>query len=241
MQQSAMIHKMKLADFVYHKVFEEIADGSLEVGSRLPSEQVLSVEHGVSRSVVRQALSRLRDEGMVVSRKGSGTYVTGKVSVSMKDGSKEPLTIVAIQCCYEYRLAVECESAYLAAQRRNKDLVRTLRRHNAKVARAAEQDVHDAEADFDLHLEVSRAANNYLFFKTMGFIRDHTLLSMKIGGACMTGGEYSFDALIREHEDIIDAISEGDCDRAKISMHDHIANARDRVFEGHLIDLSATD
>jgi GntR family transcriptional regulator len=55
---------------------ERIADGQWEPGHRLPSEQELAVQYGVSRPTVRSAVARLVDSGMLRVRHGAGTFVT---------------------------------------------------------------------------------------------------------------------------------------------------------------------
>lgn len=53
----------------------EITDGTRPIGSRLPSENELADRFGVHRNTVRQAVAALTAEGLVASRRGSGTYV----------------------------------------------------------------------------------------------------------------------------------------------------------------------
>ncbi|NDL56936.1 GntR family transcriptional regulator [Phytoactinopolyspora mesophila] len=63
-----------------------ILSGSLTPGSRLPGEEHLAANMGVSRSTVRQAIAALRESGYVVSRRGSGSYVAENPPV-------EPLSV----------------------------------------------------------------------------------------------------------------------------------------------------
>ncbi|MFE3017244.1 winged helix-turn-helix domain-containing protein [Streptomyces sp. NPDC059256] len=53
----------------------KIRNGELEPGDRLPSEAKLMTEHGVSRTVARQAISRLREDGYASSHQGKGSFV----------------------------------------------------------------------------------------------------------------------------------------------------------------------
>jgi GntR family transcriptional regulator len=55
---------------------EQIKSGVLKPGQRLPSEDELASQFGVSRMTVRQGISDLTDEGMLYRRRGSGTFVT---------------------------------------------------------------------------------------------------------------------------------------------------------------------
>lgn len=56
----------------------DIAEGRLEIGARLPSENVLAQRFGVNRQTSRQAVAALAAEGMVEARRGSGTFVTSR-------------------------------------------------------------------------------------------------------------------------------------------------------------------
>ncbi|MFD9615968.1 GntR family transcriptional regulator [Streptomyces virginiae] len=53
-----------------------IRDGQLAPGDKLPSETELMSDHGVSRTVARQAISRLREDGYVISQQGKGSFAT---------------------------------------------------------------------------------------------------------------------------------------------------------------------
>ncbi|MGO8658328.1 FadR/GntR family transcriptional regulator, partial [Rhizobium ruizarguesonis] len=62
----------RFSDIIYEKIVGMIADGNFPVNERLPPETKLAADFGASRPVVREAIERLRADGLVVSRKGSG-------------------------------------------------------------------------------------------------------------------------------------------------------------------------
>lgn len=64
-----------LAARISAELRERIVTGKLRPGERLPSEKELATKHGVSRTVIREAIGSLRTEGLVRSTRGSGTYV----------------------------------------------------------------------------------------------------------------------------------------------------------------------
>src|SRR5687768_11022110 len=66
----------KLSDRLAALLLKSVESGALKPNDRLPTEQALSALHGVSRSVVREAVSRLKSMGVLVSRQGSGVYVS---------------------------------------------------------------------------------------------------------------------------------------------------------------------
>ncbi len=107
-----------------------IRDGNLPKGQRLPTEAALVARFGVSRTVVREALSRLKTIGLIESRQGSGTFVAQIPSpdlaqlVLSPDGSMN-----AVIQLVEVRRALETESAGLAAARRSPKTLKNIKIH----------------------------------------------------------------------------------------------------------------
>ncbi|WP_328768627.1 winged helix-turn-helix domain-containing protein [Streptomyces sp. NBC_00286] len=57
------------------EIKQRIHDGKLSPGDKIPSEATLMTDHSVSRTVARQAISRLREDGYVISHQGKGSFV----------------------------------------------------------------------------------------------------------------------------------------------------------------------
>ena len=107
-----------LSNRAYEVVLAMIVDGGFEVGSKLPTENVLSQKVEVSRPILRRALKQLREDGVISSRQGSGSYVLRRPEGEvLKFAPVE--SIADIQRTFEFRAAVEGEAAYIAAQRRS--------------------------------------------------------------------------------------------------------------------------
>jgi DNA-binding FadR family transcriptional regulator len=81
---------------VIARIKKEIGAGRLAPGTRLPTEQELMAALGVSRTVVREAVSALRADGLIMTRQGSGAYVAADVSrvpsVSIRTASARSTT-----------------------------------------------------------------------------------------------------------------------------------------------------
>ena len=75
MKIGALGRAPQLPSRVAAAITAEIAEGRLREGDRLPTEQALAEKFGVSRNVVREAISRLRSDGVVQSRQGVGAFV----------------------------------------------------------------------------------------------------------------------------------------------------------------------
>src|SRR3712207_4675106 len=106
----------KLSAGIYERLFELIVGGEFPVNARLPSETALAQRFGASRPVVREALARLRDDGLIVSRQGSGSYVKRRPDQAVLQFV--PVGSIAdIQRCFEFRVGLEGAAAALAAER----------------------------------------------------------------------------------------------------------------------------
>jgi GntR family transcriptional repressor for pyruvate dehydrogenase complex len=108
----------RLADQVAATLETEIRSGRLAEGEKLPTEQSLVQQFGVSRTVVREAISRLRSLGLVDARQGSGMFVIKPDVEPLKFDPQTTASIEAVLQIVEVRRALEAEVAELAAQRR---------------------------------------------------------------------------------------------------------------------------
>ena len=187
-------------------------------------------EFAVSRTVVREAISRLQAAGWVQTRHGIGTFVLG-----LGDGSafriapEQMATVRDVIAVLELRIGLETEAAALAAQRRNEDNLRTLRAALDGFALALEQGRDAVGPDFQFHLEVARATQNPHYAELMT-----TLGAMIIPRARLAEHGVAdvrpvhLERAQAEHESIYEAIRAQDSDGARAAMRTHLANSRER-------------
>ena len=110
----------RLSDQVADQLAAEIRRGGLAPGDRLPTEARLVEQFGVSRTVVREAVSRLKSLGLVDSRQGSGVFVRQPSSFApLNFEAQHAASQEAVIQMVEVRRALEAEVAALAAQRRS--------------------------------------------------------------------------------------------------------------------------
>ncbi len=225
-----------LADRVYHLLYSRISNGDYPANQKLPSEKTLSEEFGVSRPILRDALERLRDQGLVHSRQGAGSFVREVRTVPL--GFARVETIADIQRCYEFRICIETMSARLAAARRDKTTLAEIETALSLMAGATESQTHREDADFAFHLAVAKAANNQYFEASMRALREHIYVGMKLHGqSLMTDGAKALKDVFGEHSAIFAAVRDGDGDGAAELMNGHLVHSRDRLFGGALVDL----
>ncbi|MBV7541338.1 FadR/GntR family transcriptional regulator [Acidovorax sp. sic0104] len=214
---------------------DRIRDGRLALGAKLPTEAAIMAEFSVSRTVVREAISKLQASGLVETRHGIGTFVLGLGQApGFKITPDQFSTLRDVIAVLELRIGVETEAAALAAQRRTDTNLKAMREALDAVAAAVEAGRDAVASDFQFHLEIARATHNSHFAELMG-----TLGSMIIPRARLDSRMDSVDGVSNErsqylrrvngeHESIYDAIVAQDPDAARAAMRTHLANSRER-------------
>ncbi|CAA9428269.1 MAG: Transcriptional regulator, GntR family, partial [uncultured Ramlibacter sp.] len=153
---------------VVQALSDRVRDGRLASGSKLPTEADLMAEFGVSRTVVREAMSKLQAAGVVETRHGVGTFVVGNEEGSVfRIREDQRSTLQDVIAVLELRIGVECESAALAAMRRTPENLQALRSALDAFSAAVDAGRDAVGADFQLHLEIARATQNPHFEKLM--------------------------------------------------------------------------
>ncbi|ABA81009.1 FCD domain-containing protein [Rhodobacter sphaeroides] len=228
--------RMPLADKVYHTLYTRISNGDYPPNQKLPPEMQLAEELGVSRPVLRAALERLRDEGIVHSRQGAGNYVRPIQIAPL--GFARVETLADIQRCYEFRITIETDATWLAAQRRNPAILAEIEAALEQLRAATGSMQHREDADFAFHVGIARGANNQYYEATLRALRNHINVGMKLhGDALMTDGQKGLEGVLREHAGIFEAVRDGRADEARDQMRAHLEHSRDRLFGGSLLDL----
>lgn len=226
-----------LSEKVYTALKARITRGDYGPNEKLPAEKELSGQFGVSRPVLRVALERLRDDGLIVSRQGAGNFV--RVTREPTLGYTPVETIADVQRCYEFRLTVEVDAAGLAARRRNREVLGEMSRGLELLSDATGSRLHREDADFAFHLAIARASNNQYYAETLKALRDHIYVGMKMhGDALMSDGAAALEQVLEEHRRIYEAIEAQDAETAREVMRAHIIHSRERLFGGGMLDLS---
>src|SRR5918998_5628717 len=112
------VRRTRFADQAYAYLFHKITTGEFKEGEMLPSENELCAAFAISRPVVRQALQRLRSDGLIVSRRGSGSYVQRRRPPELSDADTAGKLRELLENL-EFRTVVEPRAAALAAERRS--------------------------------------------------------------------------------------------------------------------------
>jgi DNA-binding FadR family transcriptional regulator len=221
-----------MADVVYATVLERIVSGEYSPNSKLPTEADFARELKTSRPVIRAAIARLRESGLVVSRRGSGSYVLKRPDDSFLKFA--PIESIAdIQLCYEYRIMLEGEAAYFAAQRAKPEHLHKMEVELERMDEAVRTRTLAVEEDYRFHLVICEATDNHFILRSYLSITEASQMAMNLARSLsLQSRSRRLIDVQEEHHDILSAIRDHDGKKAKALMRNHIGNARRRVFEG---------
>jgi DNA-binding FadR family transcriptional regulator len=229
---AAPLRQMKLSEQIYDRIFGLIVSGEFPENSKLPTEVELGGRFGVSRTVVREALARLRDDGVVMSRQGAGTFIQRRPNRAIL-GFRPMASISDILRCFEFRVGLEGEAAFVAATRRDVARIEDLARALEALETIVKQGSVGAIADYDFHLAVANASCNPFFVSVMESLRTNIDFGMNLARNLSLRKPVSRVRQVQEeHARVYDAIHKGDAEGARKAMRQHIENARTRIFEG---------
>jgi DNA-binding FadR family transcriptional regulator len=221
-----------LSDTVAQQIQKQIEKGSFATSGKLPTEAVLAQEFGVSRTVIREAISRLKNEGMVEPRQGSGVFVVERAGIRPLRidyaQAVEPGSVVQILAL---RRAIEAEVASEAAMRRTDAQMADIDGALAKIGTAVAEGEDGVAEDVAFHRAIANATGNPYFLKTLTFLNQYleagTLVTRKNEAL-----REDFSRQVREeHAAIAAAIRAGDPMAARNAAQTHLYNAARRLAE----------
>ena len=155
-----------LPDRIYARVVEAILRGDFAPHNKLPTEEALSAQFGVSRPTVREALARLRSDGIIDSRRGAGSTVIRAPGTPVVVAT--PVKSLAdIERYYAFRSCVEMGAAAGAAEFRDADDLEALQLAFEALNTAMEGGESGTDEDVRFHLAIARASHNPFFVTTI--------------------------------------------------------------------------
>lgn len=223
---------MNLAQQLVEALMDEIRAGALMPGMKMPSESALMARFGVSRTVVREAVSRLQAAGLVESHQGKGSFV---LMVPVENGAGMDLSKVSttedVAELIGFRLGVEVEAAGLAASARSDAEADGIIRAAAAMRSIPGQTSQLLEADFDFHRRVARATGNRFYGDLLDSLGPAIIAypAHRLPSPDRAGTIGPDETICREHEAIAEAIADGDVDSARAAMRLHLSNTRNRL------------
>ncbi len=209
-------------------------------GSRLPSELKMADRFGVSRTVIREAVSRLKSEGLVESRQGSGVFVRDRnMDAPFRIDPNTMESIHSVLQVVELRLSLEGEIAALAAKRRTREQMGAIKRALKQIEIAESEGKDGVEPDIEFHRSIAVATGNPHFLALIEF-----LFTFLIKATKMTRNYEATKAILslqvkEEHQRIVDAISRQDAEAARAAARQHMEGASRRLGSADMKKLLA--
>ncbi|MFZ2996149.1 FadR/GntR family transcriptional regulator [Sphingobium sp.] len=220
----------RLSDHAYAAIVDIIKSEGLEVGARLPSEVRLAEMFGVSRAIVREALMRLASDGITAARRGAGSFVKSRPSERLAifmSSTELPTTLGS----YEVRFVLEAEAARLAAIRRTPQEMAHVE-EGMELLRAALLSSQPAHGeDMELHRRIAESTGNPAFLIAFDALHADVDKIMRAGVDISRSRPPEVIAtMLREHEQIVDAIRAQDGEGAALAMRWHLWEGRRRLM-----------
>ena len=213
-----------------------IRAGDFRPGDKLPTEAEIMARFDVSRTVVRESISRLQASGLVQTRHGIGTFVlppsaAGNFRISAEDFA----TVADVISVLELRISLETEAAGLAAQRRTPENLKSMETALRAFDDSIRADLDAVPPDFQFHLEIARATGNPHFADLMTYLGMMIIPRTRVNTAHQApeGRLHYLRRVNSEHESIYNAIRGQDTEAARAAMRTHLANSRERLLQGH--------
>ncbi|WP_030106506.1 FadR/GntR family transcriptional regulator [Actinoalloteichus caeruleus] len=212
---------------VAKRLLDQLAEGRLAPGTRLPSERVLAEALDVGRSTVRGALSALDILGIIEIKPGSGSYVRQTTSDLLPQTINWGLMLGQPRThdLVEVRQFLEVITAQLAATRALDEDIDRLEKHLRRMEEAVDDVPTFVEADVAFHLETAEIARNSVLSDILHSVR--SLLQVWVARAVRADGTTA--TTLAEHTAVFEAIRSRDPEAAGRAMRAHMDSASGRL------------
>lgn len=219
----------KISDFVFEQLEEAIILKEIMPNQQLPTERELAEVFNASRMVVREALSRLENSGLIYKKVGAkgGTFVQ---PVTLHSHLRSPQEIREkwnlLSDLFEYRSFIEPEAAYLAAARITTEQLSNMEGYiELSSSEECTRELFRA-LDVKFHLEIAKASGNFYLEKSVRMIRTQINPALDL----MPYNEEVRQTNLSKHRQLLEAMNNHDQALAKSLMLQHIAKSSDSIY-----------
>lgn len=226
----------RLSDRLASRLIAQINSGLLNPGDRLPTEQALAASHGVSRTVVREAMHQLKSRALVVARQGSGVFVAP--TPENQPLAYDPSVLGSVQSVVhviEVRRVLEGEIAALAAERATRAQIAQLRRSLKAIDTAVAEGRDGVAEDLAFHRVIGESTGNPQFRLLLGFLEQYLREGMRITRGNEARRRDFMQSVQQEHKAMVEAIAARDPAKARHHATRHILRGEQRLVEGGVI------
>ena len=189
----------------------------------------MCVQFSVSRTVVREAVSRLKSLGLVDSRQGSGIFVKSVGFTPLNFDAKYAASKQAVIQMVEVRRALEAEVAGLAASRRTQVDIKQIRQAITALQKAVQGGGDGVDEDVKFHRAIADAARNPFLIGTLEYLGQFMRGVTRVTRANEARRTDFARQVQEEHGMIFKAIEAGDAAEARKAAASHMDNAIKRI------------
>lgn len=220
-----------MAHRIAAEILEQIVEGDIKPGQKLPTEKKLCEKYGVSRASIREALSELKAQGAVTSKQGGGTYVEQAFHGEffhqvMVDESN----LASFRYLFEMRKILEPEAAMLAAERKTEKELDEMRSALDLLKDADDAGSHKGrDADFAFHLAVMKATHNPVMIQTFANLDTVYKKALALSFEEKQDLIRNRRIIYEEHEKIFEAIQAGEAELARLQCLIHLRNVEKKL------------
>jgi len=216
-----------LRDRAAEQLLDMVVSGGLSPGDRLPPERELVQRLGVSRTVVREALNLLEARGIVSIEHGRGAVMRGGSASAVRDALGFLLRVrgETLGELVEMRQVLEVEISGFAAKRADAEDVAAMRAQLDRMRALIDTPEGYVHADVEFHALLAQAARNEVVLTMLEPVVDLLRASREVS-ASRPG---SARRALREHEEILRHVEEGNADGARREMRVHLANTAEDI------------
>lgn len=221
--------KVNRVDLVAGELSNQIRSGTLAPGTRLPGEHATAERFGVSRTVVREAIARLKTEGLVTTRQGDGAFVSEwRAEVLHLDpGISEDLESVLM--IDELRKGLEAEAAALAAIRHTRKEIAAIDSARLRASNITAARGDSVVADIAFHRRIAEATHNPYYVAVLDYLSQFVVPAVRASRGHAALREDFAREVDAEHLDITDAIRRRDSEAARTAAQVHMDHALERI------------
>jgi DNA-binding FadR family transcriptional regulator len=220
--------RQSLTDEIATVLRDRVLSGDFTAGDRLPSEQQLADSFQVSRPVIREAIARLKVEGLIDTRQGLGAFVAANNRALRFDAGNIDAKM-RVPYVFELRWSIEPAIAAFAARRRTETELARIAEKLDLLKASVRSGRGGPEADAAFHEAIAVAAGNPLFSSLMEFVQATLRESLRISHATIRRFAGGPAKVHREHVALFEAIRAQDEAAARQAAIDHLSRAAARL------------
>lgn len=222
------VKSQNLSEVVVNEIISLIQKGELKPGDKLPPENVFAEKLGVSRGILREALTILQFQGFISRKPKDGTYIREleeyeKASTSVIESLKKATYMDLL----ELREALELRTVELAVERGKDSDIKEIEEYIDSVN---PEDENYSIADYNFHLKIAELSKNLLL---INFIESYYGLIRELGEKSDKNIERKQE-IIREHRALIAAIANRDKEGAREALSFHLRKVRETISKNRI-------